>query len=109
MADASAVERSVLGRYLADDASRTAGARQYHDLRKPDCKCKCHFMGCSFQRGQSCSNGDTHRIPLLSELAEAGLPAFLEWQSKLWKSAIAPLRDAEIERAAEREHELRES
>ena len=50
----------------------------------------------------------TH-IPLLSELAEAALPPFLEKQSKLWKSAIAPLRAEEMERAAEREQELRES
>ena len=50
------------------------------------------------------------RVPLLSELPEAALPAFLECESKPWKSAIAPLRAEEIfERAVEREQvELRE-
>lgn len=93
---------------LALKATDMARTRLYHDLPAPGKGCRCHFWGCSFFRGQSCAASCTMlRVPRLSELAEAALPAFLEKESKLWKSAIAPLRDGEIERAAEREQELR--
>ena len=95
---------------FAEKHSNTARFRLDCDLDKTNGKCRCHFWGCAWfaPPGKPCTDSHRHRFPLLSELAEASLPTFLEWNSKLWQRAIASFSEGELERAAEREYEMRE-
>ena len=47
------------------------------------------------------------RVPLLSELAEAALPTFLQVNTALWKRCVRAFGEEELERIAEREYILR--
>ena len=93
---------------LSEKASRKAWATSWLSLRTRDeCSCppcepadrngyrmRTHLPDCPFI---------AQRVPLLSELAEAALPTFLQVNTALWKRYVCAFGVEELERITERE------
>mmetsp|Transcript_28073 Transcript_28073/g.63545 ORF Transcript_28073/g.63545 Transcript_28073/m.63545 type:complete len:409 (-) Transcript_28073:78-1304(-) len=97
---------------LAETHLNKAHAQTWLSLRTRD-QCDCPACGPADANGYSMRRHlpecpfDAQRVPLVSELAAAALPTFLQLNSALWKRCIRAFGPEEIERIAEREHMLR--
>ena len=97
---------------LAETHLNKAHAQTWLSLRTRD-QCDCPACepadanGYSMRRHLPECPFVAQRVPLLSELAAAALPTFLQLNSALWKRCIRAFGPEEIERITEREHMLR--